>query len=96
MATLLFFASIRERMGQERLELPVEGEQTVGDLLRQAARIVGKKEEFLLAGSLRYALNHTLCEPDDLVGDDDEVAVLPPLSGGIGKKIACRWNKERQ
>lgn len=78
MARLLLFASAREAAGRSR-EV-VEG-ATVADVLATASQRFGPRFESVLA-SCTVWLNGEECAADAHVSDDDEVAVLPPVSGG--------------
>lgn len=80
MARLLLFASAREAAGRSRET--IEG-ATVADVLATAKRQFGPRFETVLE-SCTVWLNGEECEPDAPVADSDEVAVLPPVSGGSG------------
>ena len=79
---VLFFGVLRERFGlQERLE-QFPG-STVADLLRYyrvvAPELTGLWETIAVAVNQQYAQASTA------LTDDDEVALLPPVSGGCGQ-----------
>jgi molybdopterin converting factor small subunit len=78
MATLRLFASAREAAGTDRAEL--DG-ATVGDVLNGARSRFGEHFAAVLATS-RVWLNGDPTDDAAVVGPDDEVAVLPPVSGG--------------
>lgn len=78
MATLRLFASVREAAGRSR---DVVTGDTVGDVLRAATERYGGQFGDLLA-SCRIWVNGEPAETNTPVGDRDEVAVLPPVSGG--------------
>lgn len=78
MAVLRLFASAREAAGTGR---DVVDGATVGAVLAEAGRRYGDTFTVLLAGC-RVWCNGELASVDDPVDDDDEVAVLPPVSGG--------------
>ena len=80
MAVLRLFASAREAAGTDRAV--VEG-RTVADVLTVARRNYGARFAEVLAGS-RVWVNGEPAEDDTPVTDADEVAVLPPVSGGAG------------
>ena len=78
MPVLRLFAAAREAAGTGRAD--VDG-ATVGDVLAAAAQQFGETFSAVLEGS-RVWLNGEPTEPAAAVGPDDEVAVLPPVSGG--------------
>ena len=71
--TVRLFAGLRERAGTARVEL--EGVTRVGDVWAK----LGLGDE---PGGLLYAVNREYAGPDDALHDGDEVAVIPPVSGG--------------
>jgi sulfur-carrier protein len=83
MIKLLYFASLRERLGTsgESLDLP-RGITTV-DLLRDH---LAQRGDVWLAltttRNLRAAVNQTMVGFDAAVADGDEVAFFPPVTGG--------------
>ena len=58
---------------------------TVGDVLTAATARFGTAFEAVLSNS-RVWVNGEPAGPDMVVTTDDEVAVLPPVSGGIGSR----------
>ena len=80
MVTLRLFAAARDAAGVARDTFP---EGTVGAVLNEAACRYGDRFAAVLARS-RVWLNGEPTDPSMPVGDGDEVAVLPPVSGGAG------------
>jgi molybdopterin synthase sulfur carrier subunit len=80
---ILYFAGLREAVGQaaEELELPA-GVATVGALRAHlAAR--GEAWQALAAGrNVRAALNQKMAAADAALAAADEVAFFPPVTGG--------------
>ena len=70
--TVRLFAGLRERAGWSKRELDVE---RVADVA--AALGLGEEPEGLL-----YAVNREYAERDRPLADGDEVALIPPVSGG--------------
>ena len=71
--TVRLFAGLRERAGTARLE--IDDVARVGDVWAK----LGLGDE---PGGLLYAVNREYAGPDDALHDGDEVAVIPPVSGG--------------
>jgi molybdopterin converting factor subunit 1 len=78
--TVRLFARLRDIAGAAELSRDLSPGTTVGDLWRQLA---GEFPAF--AGyerSISSAVNADYAKMDRVVGDGDEVAFLPPVSGG--------------
>ena len=73
------FAGLRERAGWGEREVDVAGKR-VGDVW--AALALGDEPAGLL-----YALNQEYAERDRLLAEGDEVAVIPPVSGGAFRLV---------
>lgn len=80
MAVLLLFAAAREAAGTGRED--VEG-STVGEVLSEACARHGELFARVLASSKVWRNGEPATE-EEPVGPADEVAVLPPVSGGSG------------
>lgn len=78
MAVLRLFASARETAGTARATFDAA---TVGEVLDEARARYGEAFAAVLERS-RVWCNGDPAELGDPVGADDEVAVLPPVSGG--------------
>ncbi len=69
-------------MGTGIMEIPVDGSISVRDILELAVKRAGVDPGVLINNFLLYAVNHETATLDHEVVDGDEVAALPPLSGG--------------
>lgn len=78
MPTIRLFAGAREAAGTDRDEL--DG-ATVGAVLEQAVARYGDGFAAVLP-TCKVWVNGEPADPDDPVRGGDEVAVLPPVSGG--------------
>ncbi len=77
-AILRLFAQARESAGSGTVDIPGS---TVGEVLDQAVARFGDRFETILTGS-KVWLNGNPVDRETSVDNDDEVAVLPPVSGG--------------
>ncbi len=78
--TVLFFASLAEDLGHSRLQITA---QTTHDMMAQLADKLGPTAVAKLQqDNIRVAVNHTLIEGEQVLNDGDEVAFLPPITGG--------------
>jgi molybdopterin synthase catalytic subunit len=69
------FAGLRERAGMDRRELELDDAAAVEDVW--AALDLGEQPDGLL-----YAVNRTYADRDQQLAEGDEVALIPPVSGG--------------
>ncbi len=81
MVTLRLFAQARESAGTKSVDFPSDIGGTVGDVLDEAVHRFGDPFAAVLAGS-KVWLNGSPAERAMEVSSGDEVAVLPPVSGG--------------
>ena len=81
--TLKLFGSLRELAGTRTLELELPAGAKVEDVREAlAARLPAAAP---LGPRVAVAVNHELALPGTLLADGDEVALLPPVSGGVGR-----------
>ncbi|MDG2308168.1 MAG: molybdopterin converting factor subunit 1 [Candidatus Binatia bacterium] len=76
---ILFFASLRERTGKKAMEHDIADGTTAADLLAELRRDLPAMAD---AGRISLAVNEEYCEPTQLLKDGDEIALIPPVSGG--------------
>jgi molybdopterin synthase catalytic subunit len=79
---VLFFAVLRERLGRERESIELPAGATVGHLLEHLA--VAHPALPPLLGRVQIAVNRTIVKPEHALASGDEVALIPPVSGGAG------------
>jgi molybdopterin synthase catalytic subunit len=72
------FASYREAAGTRSLEMPVNAGTTVRDLVD----LLAVRIPALRTAPGLIAVNHTYVQPDFELHEADEVAFIPPVSGG--------------
>jgi molybdenum cofactor biosynthesis protein MoaC/molybdopterin converting factor subunit 1 len=78
---LRLFAVFRERAGRDRLALELPDGATVADALAAAAREPGLSD-VLPAMPARVAVNREYANEDAVIAAGDELALIPPVSGG--------------
>jgi molybdopterin synthase catalytic subunit/molybdopterin converting factor small subunit len=80
------FSLLRERAGSDRVELQLEDGATVADAL-QALRKQPALGELLERLPVQLAVNRDYASPQTRLAADDELALIPPLSGGAGATV---------
>lgn len=79
--TLRLFASYREHVGASVLELNITMGSTVGDLARKTVSqypgIISDPTKLVVAVNEEYQ------DHEFVLTDEDEVAFIPPVSGGL-------------
>ena len=78
--TVKFFASLREDVGHSEIRIQASG---VADLMQALARQLDPEQMTpLQQENIRIAVNQNLVQSDVDFRDGDEVAFLPPVTGG--------------
>ncbi len=78
---LILFAGLRQAAGFKHDSVTLPDSATVGDLL-------DKRVPQLRRRSFYVAVNEEYAQRDTVLQDGDEVALLPPVSGGVSRP--CR------
>ena len=75
---VLFFAQLKDATGCDSVELasPADAEQLWTELQKQFPKLAAYRSNVRLAKNWEYAA------PDSQFTDADEVALIPPVSGG--------------
>jgi molybdopterin converting factor subunit 1 len=77
---LRFFASLRERLHCSEAERSLPDAATINDLW--AALCAEHPQLVELKPSISFAVNREYVDRDHQLSDNDEVALIPPVSGG--------------
>jgi molybdopterin converting factor subunit 1 len=80
--TVRLFALYRERLGRNQLRLALPAEATVATALAELAR--QHPQLVPLVQHTMVAVNQEYAGPEQPLRDGDEVALIPPVSGGQG------------
>ncbi|MFI5366637.1 MAG: molybdopterin converting factor subunit 1 [Candidatus Binatia bacterium] len=78
---LRFFASLRERLHRSEAEYPLTDGASVKDLW--AALCADYPQLAELGASVSIAVNQEYVDREHRLSNHDEVALIPPVSGGI-------------
>ncbi len=83
MLKILYFASLRETLGQSSEDLDLSPDvNTVGALLKLLMARGGEWTKLGAVKNLRYAVNQEMARLDTPLKAGDEVAFFPPVTGG--------------
>ena len=79
--TVLYFAAVRDLVGQDEevLEVPASV-TTIGALAAHLAHVHSPLKDRL--GYVRFARNEEFAENDDPLAEGDTIALIPPVAGG--------------
>ena len=84
--TVRYFALVREALGRARDELTLPEGATAGDVLD---KVLAKQPALAsVRRSLMVMVNQTYAAPGTMLSDGDEVALIPPVSGGSDDRAA--------
>lgn len=77
MNKVMFFAHLRDLVGEESIKIAAAG-KTVAELKEMIA------EQFAAAkfDTVMTAINEEFATNDEVIKDGDEIAFIPPVSGG--------------
>lgn len=77
MNKVLFFAHLRDAVGEEFLKLNASG-KTVAALKAELAAIYNLPK----LDTVMTAINEEFAQDDEVIQEGDEIAFIPPVSGG--------------
>ena len=77
---VLFFASLKDISGESKIELELEENSTVDSVKIKITLMYPKLESLL--NFVRIAVNQEFADAETVVNNGDELAFLPPVSGG--------------
>ena len=82
MITLKYFASLKSIAEKEEDHLDIENPITIDQLSDIIAKTVPKMGELIREKKVLITINQEMASVDTIIHDGDEVAFLPPFSGG--------------
>ena len=83
MITVLFFARLRDELGMARLEIAADEALTFSAFMSKLADQLDAESMLALqAENVRVAINQTLAAEPGPLSPGDEIAFMPPVTGG--------------
>lgn len=81
MLEIVFFGSLREKVGCDKTRLELDQPVTVQKIIET---LLAQSDNFqpLQTGSTLCAVNQEMSGFGTMVGSDDELAIFPPVTGG--------------
>ncbi|MGE5409010.1 MAG: molybdenum cofactor biosynthesis protein [Syntrophothermus sp.] len=93
MVRVRLFAMLRERTGRDAVELELPADATVADALAELSRSE-PLGELLERTPVRMAVNREYADEATAIGPGDELALIPPISGGASPRLHARVSAE--
>src|SRR5450755_4245743 len=82
---ILFFGVLKEFTGRDTDSLSLPEESTLADVLSHYQKSMPQLRSF--ASSIAMSINQEYAGPESPLKAGDEVALLPPVSGGSGREV---------
>ena len=82
MITLKYFASLKSIAEKEEDHLDIENPITIDQLSDIISKTAPKMGEMIREKKVLVSINQEMASVDTIIHDGDEVAFLPPFSGG--------------
>lgn len=77
MNKILFFAHLKDAVGEESIRVDVSG-KTVAEV----KEMISKEYDLQKLDTAMTAVNEEFSSDEDVIGPGDEIAFIPPVSGG--------------
>lgn len=82
MITIKYFASLKAIADKEEEQLEIENPITIDQLSDTISKTTPKMGEIIRDKKVMISVNQEMASADTIIHDGDEVAFLPPFSGG--------------
>ena len=83
MITVKYFASLRSIAGKEEDQFNMGSETTLINLTQEISKTAPIIGEMILGKKVMVSVNLDVASLESIIKDGDEIALLPPFSGGI-------------
>src|SRR5438874_5822452 len=85
---VLYFGMLKDAIGRQRDNINLRDGATLSDLIAECRKVAPPVEDFQKI--LAYSVNQEYAQLSTRLNDGDEVALLPPVSGGADAQVATR------
>ena len=82
MITVKFFASLKAIAGKEEEQVEVQNSISMDQLSDIISKTSPKMADIIRDNKIMISVNQEMADADTVIHDGDEVAFLPPFSGG--------------
>ena len=83
---VLLFGALKDLRAREKETVELPEQATVAEFLRGFFAVAPQLEKY--AGSLAIAVNQEYALPTQVLREGDEIALLPPVSGGCAEDVS--------
>jgi MoaE-MoaD fusion protein len=91
--TVRLFAVLRERAGVDSIEVELDDQATVGEVLAELANRA-ELAELMDRMPVTMAVNRDYADPSTRLAPGDELALVPPVSGGSVSEVHVRITEQ--
>nr|WP_295974805.1 molybdopterin converting factor subunit 1 [uncultured Bacillus sp.] len=77
MSKILFFAHLRDAVGQDSVEMDVTGKS-----IAELKQLVSETYNLQKLDTVMVAINEEFATDKEVIKEDDTIAFIPPVSGG--------------
>ena len=82
MITVKYFASLRAIAGKDEDQFSLGSETTLEKLCNEISKTAPEIGDMILGNKIMISVNLNVVSLDTIIKDGDEIALLPPFSGG--------------
>lgn len=94
MVTIRLFAILRNMVGKDQIEWEIKGESKLKDMVSDLRKMFPQVVELIDKKKVLVSVNQDLADEETIIRDGDEIAIMPPFSGGSNSEGLIRIQKE--
>jgi len=87
MVKIKFFATIKQKIGREFAEINIIEPTSISDIIKKLEADIPELSQSIADTRSLVAVNHEFAKMDTLAKNGDEIAFIPPMSGGDNELI---------